>query len=483
MSMLTTPATQQRPAPTAAAGPLQFPKGFRWGAATSAYQVEGATGEDGRGTSIWDKFAKLPGKVHNADSGAVAADHYHRWEQDVSLMAELGLRAYRMSVAWPRIQPDGSGAANQRGLDFYRRLVDRLLEHGIEPWITLYHWDLPQPLEDAGGWPSRALADRFADYAALVYGALHDRVKHWMTMNEPWCSAFLGYAEGVHAPGRQDAPAAVRAAHHLLLGHGRALAAMRAIDPANQLGITLDFYPVTPAADTAADREAARRVDGLRNRLLLDPVLRGSYPQDVLADLAGVTGLEHLRAGDEQIIGGGIDQLGVNYYRRYVVAAAASGVAGDPVPASFPGVDDAVLVPQDRPRTALGWEIDASGLRDVLLWLHRDYPPMSLAVTENGAAGHDYADPEGDVHDPDRVSYLADHVRAAGEAVAQGVDLRGYFVWSLLDNFEWSEGYSKRFGLVYVDYATQRRTPKDSARWYSEVIRRNGLEAADSGRR
>ena len=477
---LTTPATQQRPAPTAAPAQLQFPKGFRWGAATSAYQVEGAAFEDGRGVSIWDNFAKMPGKVHNGDSGAVAADHYHRWEQDVDLMAVLGLRAYRLSVAWPRIQPYGSGPANQRGLDFYSRLVDRLLQAGIEPWITLYHWDMPQPLEDAGGWPSRELAHRFADYAALVYGALHDRVKHWMTMNEPWCSAFLGYAEGVHAPGVQDPVAAVRAAHHLLLGHGQALAAMRAIDPDNRLGITLDFYPVTPAAETPADQEAARRVDGLRNRLLLDPVLRGRYPDDVLADLEPVTGSDHLLAGDEQVIGGRIDQLGVNYYRRYVVAAASSGVAGDPVPSSFPGVDDAVLVPQDRPRTALGWEIDASGLRDVLLWLHREYPPVSLAVTENGAAANDYADPEGAVHDPDRVSFLADHIRAAHDALSQGVDLRGYFVWSLLDNFEWSEGYSKRFGLVYVDYATQRRTPKDSARWYSEVISRNSLEVADT---
>jgi len=477
MTTLTTSATQQ-PAPApAATGACQFPPGFRWGAGTSAYQVEGGAGEDGRGTSIWDTFARVPGKVRNADSGAVAADHFHRYEQDVRLMAELGLRAYRFSIAWPRIQPDGSGPANQRGLDFYRRLVDCLLEHGIEPWITLYHWDLPQPLEDAGGWPSRALADRFADYAELVYGALHDRVVHWMTLNEPWCSAFLGYAEGVHAPGRQEPAASVRAAHHLLLAHGRALAAMRAIDPANRLGITLDFYPVTPAADTAADREAARRIDGLRNRLLLDALLLGRYPGDVLDDLVRVGGLDHLRPGDEQVIGGRIDHLGVNYYQRYVVAAG-SGVAGDSLPASFPGVEDAVLVPQDRPRTALGWEIDASGLRDVLLRLHRDYPPVSLAVTENGAAGYDYADPEGNVHDPDRVSYLADHFRAAYEALAQGVDLRGYFVWSLLDNFEWSEGYSKRFGLVYVDYATQRRILKDSARWYSDVIRRNGLDGA-----
>jgi beta-glucosidase len=427
--------------------------------------------------SIWDTFARS-GRVRNADSGAVAADHFHRYEQDVRLMAELGLQAYRFSVSWPRIQPDGTGPARQRSLDFYRRLVDRLLEHGIEPWLTLYHWDLPQALEDAGGWPNRALADRFADYAVLVYEALHDRVAHWTTLNEPWCSAFLGYAEGVHAPGRQDPVASVRAAHNLLLAHGQALAAMRAIDPANQLGITLDFYPVTPAADTVEDREAARRVDGQRNRFLLDAVLLGHYPADVVDDLAKVGGLDHVQPGDERVIGGPIDHLGVNYYRRYVVAAASSGIPGDPLPASFPGIDDAVLVPQDRPRTALGWEIDASGLRDVLLWLHRDYPPVSLAVTENGAAGHDYADPEGTVHDPDRVSYLADHLRACHEALAQGVDLRGYFVWSLLDNFEWSEGYSKRFGLIYVDYATQRRILKDSARWYSDVIRRNGLDGA-----
>jgi beta-glucosidase len=453
-----------------------FPPGFLWGAATAAYQIEGAVAEDGRGTSIWDTFAGTDGKVRNGDTGAVAADHYHRYQQDIELMAGLGLRAYRFSIAWPRVQPGGRGPANQRGLDFYRRLVDKLLEHGIEPWVTLYHWDLPQELEDLGGWPAREVADRFAEYAGLAYGALHDRVRYWTTLNEPWCASFLGYGEGVHAPGRLDPAGSIRAAHHLLLGHGKALRAMRAIAGTNELGITVDMYPVHPASDEPADQEAARAVDGLRNRIFLDPVLLGGYPEDVLADLDRVSGLGHLHPGDEEIIAAPIDMLGVNYYRPYVVASARPGIVGDPVTASFPGVRDVVFLPQDRPRTALGWEIDGPGLLDVLLRLHRSYPRVPLAVTENGAAFDDYVDPEGEVHDPERVRYLDEHFRAAHEALAHGVDLRAYFVWSLLDNFEWAEGYSKRFGIVYVDYPTQRRVLKDSAHWYRRVIARNGLD-------
>jgi beta-glucosidase len=398
----------------------------------------------------------------------------------VALMAHLGLRAYRFSVAWPRIQPEGRGPANQRGLDFYRRLVDCLLDHDIEPWLTLYHWDLPQALQDEGGWPKRDTAERFGDYAALVYEALHDRVRSWTTMNEPWCSAFLGYGSGRLAPGVRDPNQAVRAAHHLLLGHGLALAALRAIDADNQLGITLDFNPAIPASDDPADVDMARQVDGLRNRLFLDAILRGAYPADVLRDLERVADLSHLRDGDNAVIAMPIDLLGVNYYNRVLVGAKAPAGVSAPPMLEFPGAETAVFLPQDRPRTARDWPVDPDGLYDLLVWLHREYPPVPLAVTENGAAFNDYADPEGQVHDPDRISFLEGHFRAALRAIAAGVDLRGYFVWSLLDNFEWEEGYSKRFGLIYVDYPTQRRLLKDSAYWYRQVIARNGLDGLAS---
>ena len=477
-SQLVSDHEQPRPAAAPQEGTaVRFPPKFLWGSATSAYQIEGAATEDGRGPSIWDTFSHTPGRVHNDDNGDRAADHYHRYREDVRLMAELGLRAYRFSVAWPRIQPLGSGPANQRGLDFYRRLVDELLEVGIEPWVTLYHWDLPQALEDVGGWAARETAGRFADYATLVYEALHDRVHYWTTLNEPFCSAFVGYGSGRHAPGKRDGALAVRAAHHLLLGHGLAVEAMRSIAAGTELGITLNLYPVRPASESAADAEAARRVGGIQNRLFLDPVLRGSYPSDVLADVEPISGLAHLRPGDEAAIAAPIDLLGVNYYQPHVVAASRPGVHGDPeFEATFPGVSGVRPVPQEGPRTALGWSVDAGGLLDLLTWLHGSYRRVPLVVTENGAAFHDYADPEGDVHDPDRIQFLEGHFRAAHQALAQGVDLRGYFVWSLLDNFEWHEGYSKRFGLVYVDYPTQRRVFKDSARWYRDVIARGGLQ-------
>jgi beta-glucosidase len=455
---------------------LQFPPEFLWGCATSAYQIEGAVTEDGRGPSIWDTFSHLPGRVRNHDHGDRAADHYHRYGDDVQLMAELGLRVYRFSVAWPRVQPQGRGPANQRGLDFYRRLVDRLLDAGIEPWLTLYHWDLPQALEDQGGWPDRDTAERFADYAQAVYGALHDRVRYWTTHNEPFCASLLGYGSGRHAPGRRDGAAAIRAAHHLLLGHGMAVRAMRAIAPESQLGITLNLYPVRPFSASAEDTEAARRIDGIQNRLFVDPILLGAYPADVLADLEPVSGLAHLHPGDEALISAPIDLLGINYYQPHVVSALPPGIGGDPdFEAQFPGVSGVRPVQRDGPRTANGWSVDAGGLLEVLTWLQRSYPPVPLVVTENGAAFGDYANPEGEVHDPDRIGFLEGHFRAAHTALAQGVDLRGYFVWSLLDNFEWAEGYSQRFGLVYVDFPTQRRVLKDSARWYREVIARNGL--------
>jgi beta-glucosidase len=478
LSQLVSEQDQPAPRPMPQEGAaLQFPPEFLWGCATSAYQIEGAVDEDGRGPSIWDTFSHLPGRVHNQDHGDRAADHYHRYDEDVRLIAELGLRVYRFSVAWPRVQSRGRGPANQRGLDFYRRLVDRLLDAGIEPWLTLYHWDLPQALEDDGGWPERDTAERFADYAQVVYGALGDRVRYWTTLNEPFCASLLGYGSGRHAPGRRDGAAAIRAAHHLLLGHGMAVRAMRAMAPDTQLGITLNLYPVRPFSASADDAEAARRVDGIQNRLFVEPILLGSYPADVLADLEPVSGLGHLRQGDEALIAAPIDVLGINYYQPHVVSALPPGIGGDPdFEAQFPGLSGVRVVQQDGPRTANGWSVDAGGLLEVLTWLQRSYPPVPLVVTENGAAFDDYANPEGEVHDPERIGFLEGHFGAAHAALAQGVDLRGYFVWSLLDNFEWAEGYSKRFGLVYVDFPSQRRVLKDSARWYREVIARGGLE-------
>jgi beta-glucosidase len=461
-------------------GLLRFPEGFVWGAATASYQIEGAVAEGGRGPSIWDTFAHRPGTIRNGDTGDVADDHYHRYPEDVALLAELGATHYRFSLAWPRLQPRGRGPLNPAGLDFYQRLVDALLEAGVQPWITLYHWDLPQVLEDAGGWPERDTAWRFADYAGAVYERLRDRIAWWTTLNEPWCAAYLGYADGTHAPGRTEPVAAVRAAHHLLLGHGLALQAMRAHGPGAggaSFGITLNLYPVDPAGDRKADLDAARRIDGLFNRQFLDPVLRGRYPEDLLDDLSPATDTAHVHDGDERTIGQPLDFLGINYYSRMVVRAG-DGPRHRPGSTSvWVGSNDVEFVSRDVPRTAMGWEVDAQGLYDVLSRVQRDYGPPPLYVTENGAAYADEVGDDGTVADPLRVAYLDSHFRTAHRAIADGIDLRGYFVWTLLDNFEWARGYTMRFGLVYVDYPTQRRIPKQSARWFSEVTRRNGLPA------
>ena len=440
--------------------PGRFPEDFLWGAATAAYQIEGAVTEDGRGPSIWDTFSATPGRTLDGDTGDVATDHYHRYRDDVGLMAELGLGAYRFSVAWPRVQPGGKGPANERGLDFYRRLVDELLGSGVEPWLTLYHWDLPDELEQAGGWPARETAERFAEYADLVVTALGDRVRFWTTLNEPWCSAFLGYASGAHAPGRHDPAAALAATHHLLLGHGLAAQALRARG-AQQVGITLNLHPVRPLTDEPAVLDAARRVDGVQNRLFLDPVLRGGYPDDVRADLAGVTDFGFERPDDAATIAAPVDLLGVNYYTPFVVGTSA-----------HPGAAVAALVPPSGPVTDMGWGVDATGLVEVLQRVQHDYGDVPLYVTENGAAYPDAVSADDAVHDPERTAYLAGHLSACADAIADGVPLRGYFVWSLLDNFEWAFGYSKRFGLVHVDYATQQRRVKDSGRWYADLIRR-----------
>jgi beta-glucosidase len=452
---------------------VRFPVGFAWGTATASYQIEGAVTEDGRAPSIWDTFSHTPGKIENDDTGDVADDHYHRYDEDVELMGELGVGWYRFSLAWPRLLPDGRGALNEAGLDFYSRLIDALLEKGIRPWVTLYHWDLPQVLQDRGGWPERETAERFAEYAAAVHERLHDRVKHWTTLNEPWVSAFVGHATGRHAPGVQDPEAALRAAHHLMVGHGLAIEAMRAQGGSDSaFGVTLNLSPVAAASDDPADLDAARRADGLTNRIFLDPLLGGRYPEDVLDDVGHVTDGAHVRPGDEDRIAVALDFLGINYYYRTVVRA---GPGSRDDLSIWVGNGDIEAVSRGLPQTEMGWEIDSDGLYDILVRVSGDYPGMPLYVTENGAAFADEKGPDGAVADPARIAYLDAHFRAAHRAISDGVDLRGYFVWSLMDNFEWSFGFSKRFGLVHVDYDTLARTPKDSARWYARVTRANGL--------
>ncbi len=453
---------------------MDFPEGFLWGTATASYQIEGAADEDGRGASIWDTFSHTPGKVLHGDTGDIACDHYHRLEEDLDLMADLGMRAYRFSVAWPRIQPDGVGSANQKGLDFYRRLVDGLRRRNIEPMLTLYHWDLPQALEDRGGWRSRETSGRFAEYAGIVYEALSDSVSYWITLNEPWVAAWLGYGYGGHAPGLKDPGAALSATHHLLLGHGLAMERMRAASDDNHLGITLNLHPALPGRDRDVDREAARRVDGQANRLYLDPLFRGSYPEDVLSYYRGRgADLSFVRDEDLRKIAAPIDFLGVNYYFRHTVRDAPDEVHSQE---PFSDLRARPIVPHAAEKTAMGWPVDPEGLTEMLVRIKDEYADLPLYVTENGRAVHDYVDPTGEVKDEERISYLDAHFRAARGAMERGVDLRGYLVWSFLDNFEWAEGYSKRFGLVFVDYGTQKRTPKASARWYSGVIRRGGLE-------
>jgi beta-glucosidase len=462
--------------PDSAAADRTFPPGFVWGAATAAFQIEGSTTVDGRSDSIWDEFCRRPGAVRAGDTGEPATDHYRQYERDVELMAQLGLGAYRFSVAWPRIRPDG-GAVNPLGLDFYERLVDKLLEHGIAPWATFYHWDLPQALEERGGWANRDTAYKFAEYCGAVLDRLGDRVPVWTTLNEPWCSAFLGYASGKFAPGRTEPRAALAAVHHLLLAHGLAMSAIREQAPAADAGITLNLYPVEPSnPDSPSDVDAARRIDGLQNRIFLDPVLRGEYPQDIVDDVTRFGFTDHVRDGDLEIISAPLDLLGINYYRGYTVTGTPS--EPPPEPSEFPGAEDVGFLSLGLPRTDSGWEVQPPGLVDVLVRLHEEYPPIPLHITENGAAYRDVIDDDGHIRDKERIAFLDAHLQAAHTAIEHGVDLRGYFYWSLLDNFEWAEGYAKRFGIVHVDFASQRRTPKQSAWWYAKVIAGNSLPRA-----
>ncbi len=443
-----------------------FPPDFLWGAATSAYQIEGATRADGRGPSIWDQFAATPGATHQGDTGDIAADHYHRMEEDVALMHSLGLGAYRFSVAWPRVLPEGAGAVNTRGLDFYDRLVDTLLARGIKPLVTLYHWDLPLALHERGGWLKRETAFAFAHYAEVVARRLGDRVEWWLTHNEPWCAAFLGYGIGVHAPGIRDMNAAYTAGHHLLLSHGLAMRRLRACLPRTaHLGITLNLGPIYPEDERPETLQAVRRADAFVNRWFLDPIFCGSYPEALFHDEVIPPLLRN--ADDLALIAAPIDFLGVNYYSRKVVR-----VPRDERPAHIPeGFEEVEHVPgASYTHMGAGWEVYPSGLTDLLVRVQREYSPHAIIVTENGAAFEDSWDGNGAINDPERLYYIREHIQALGRALSQGVALRGYFLWSLLDNFEWGEGYSKRFGMVYVDYPTQRRIVKQSGRWYTRFI-------------
>jgi beta-galactosidase len=451
-----------------------FPADFVWGTATASYQIEGAVAEDGRGPSIWDTFAHTPGAISDGSNGDVADDHYHRYAEDIALLASLGMNAYRFSIAWPRIQPSGMGPANQAGLDFYRRVAEACHEHGITPYATLYHWDLPQPLEDDGGWLNLDTAAAFRDYAALTHDALGDVIEHWITLNEPWCSAFLGYGNGVHAPGKQLGSDALKAAHHLLLGHGLAINAMRESRHSSTLGVTFNLYSVHAASDSEIDREAARRVDGLGNRLFLDAALLGRYPDDVLLD-AGVTEWFNERAADLEVIATPVDFLGINYYSRHTAAGPEDGVFSDPsVPSASPGSENVRMVDTGAPKTLMGWEIHPDGLVDVVRMVHERAPELPIFITENGAAYADEVGADGQIDDEERRHYFELHTAACADAVAEGLPLKGYFAWSLMDNFEWAFGYSRRFGIVYVDYETQARTVKKSGLWFRDFLASRG---------
>lgn len=449
---------------------LHFPKGFLWGSATSAYQIEGAWNEDGRGESIWDRFAHTPGRILNGDTGDVACDFYHRYREDIALMKELGLQAFRFSISWTRVMPEGRGEVNQAGLDFYNRVVDTLLEAGLKPVINLFHWELPQALQDDGGWSARASAEAFGEYANVVSRTLGDRVKMWVTQNELTNASLIGYQQGDHAPGLQDWRLALQAAHHLMLAHGLAVQALRANLPDGEVGTVLDPIPAEPASPEPGDYAAYRWFDGYHNRWFMDPLFGRGYPADVMEEhnrrghLPG-TGLDVIRAGDMKVIGEPLDFFGLNYYRRAVVGQISPDSQGFPEPTKTP----------DERHTEMGWEIYATGLFDLILHTHLEYRPVKIYITENGASYSDAPGPDGRVRDKRRISYLRDHLAAVHRAIAAGAPVAGYLAWSFMDNFEWSLGYSQRFGLVWVDFKTQQRIPKDSAYWYRDVIRSNAV--------
>lgn len=437
-----------------------FARDFLWGCATSSYQIEGAAGEDGRVESIWDRFAATPGTVRDGSSGAVACDHYHRWPEDLDIARDMGLNAYRFSIAWPRIAGAPGAAANQKGLDFYSRLVDGMLERGIAPWATLYHWDLPQFLQERGGWAERDTVGRYLDFVDAVTRRLGDRVQHWITHNEPWCTAMLGNFEGVHAPGLTDLRTALQVCHHVLLSHGKAVPLIRANVPEARVGISLSLHPLRPASQDAADLAALERHDGLRYRWFLDPLHGRGYPAATLQQVGEAA--PAVREGDMEAIAVATDFMGVNYYFPETVAHA---------PGHEP-LDARVLAPPaGAETTAMGWEVAPQGLSELLGRIHADYAPKELYITENGSCYDDEVLADGTVHDTERRRYLARHLGAMRDAIAAGVPVKGYFAWSLVDNFEWAEGYLRRFGLVHIDYNTQKRTLKESGKWYRAFLR------------
>jgi beta-glucosidase len=437
-----------------------FPRNFGWGVATSAYQIEGAVDEGGRGPSIWDTYSHEPGRTQRGEHGDVSCDHYHHWQEDIGLMADLGLSVYRFSIAWPRVMPSGKGPLNEQGVDFYSRLVDGLLERGITPFPTLYHWDLPQALEDEGGWVNRDTTQRFAEYAAAMFERLGDRVDLWLTHNEPWVTAFMGYVGSEKAPGvYNDWPQALRVSHHLLLSHGLAVQALRAARPSAKIGIAPNLHPTRPLNDTPEDARAAKIWDGFQNRWFLDPVFKGAYPEDMLAEYERFGFEESVEDGDLALISSPVDHLGVNFYHRVSVTEKPDS--------PYLGL---TCVPTELPLTEMGWDITPDGLREMLCRIKRDYGDIDIYITENGAAFPDEWNGGDVVEDPDRVDFISRHLEALSQAIADGVHVKGYCVWSLLDNFEWEKGYAKRFGLYYVDYPTQRRIPKSSALWYRGQI-------------
>ena len=445
----------------------EFPKGFVWGAATASYQIEGAVSEDGRSPSIWDTFSRTPGKVWNGDTGDVACDHYHRVDEDVAIMRDLGIDAYRFSIAWPRIIPGGTGEVNQKGIDFYSRLTDTLLENGIRPFITLYHWDLPQVLDDRGGWLNRDIVDWFAEYTEAVVGALGDRVRNWTTLNEPWCSSFLSYSLGQHAPGHTDPLEGIISAHHLLLAHGRAVPVIREHCAGAEVSITLNPTQIYgPENPTPADEDAVRRADNIYNGVFYSPLFAGRYPDGFVEDTAHLTDHGFIRDGDLVEISRPLDNLGVNNYFPTRVRAAREGERGTP---ELAGMERVVGVDPEPPHTDMGWEANPRAHYDILIRSAKE-SLMPIYITENGSAWPDSVSADGEVHDPERVAYLHDHLGAVADAIEDGADIRGYFAWSLLDNFEWAFGYAKRFGIVYVDYATQQRIIKDSGKEYARII-------------
>jgi len=445
---------------------VEFPEAFRFGTATASYQIEGAWQEDGKGESIWDRFTHTPDRIRNGDTGDVACDHYHRYREDVARMAELNLDSYRFSIAWPRIQPTGRGSANQKGLDFYSQLVDALLARDIRPLVTLYHWDLPQALEDEGGWPHRDLAGRFTDYAEIVTRALGDRVRHWIIFNEPKVFTVMGYLVGIHAPGRRDRGDFLRATHTVNLAQGQAFAAMKAVDPALEISSAFNLSPCEPASDSRADADATERWHRFVNQWFLEPALRGRYPDAFPDGLPAET--MGIREGDMEQVKAPLDFIGVNLYTRTLVQAVDDGNLG----AAPKGMGSG----DEGPKTDFGWEVWPRALRDTLVWLSREYEGLPIEVTENGCSYGDAPDATGRARDERRIDFYRGFLGAVANAMSEGARVRGYHAWTLMDNFEWAEGYGQRFGIVWCDFATQARTVKDSGRWYAQVAAEKGFE-------